>query len=83
MARAVWLRAKLKTQVKDYVGAMQDYKRMPLGVGQERFDYYADDFYYQGLAKYMTGDSTFCDDWKIAGKYGYESAITNLELKCK
>lgn len=82
MARAIWLRAKLKTQLKNYSEAMLDYKKMPLGRGQERFDYYADDFYYQGLAKYNTGDSTFCEDWRVASKYDFQLAITSLNKYC-
>jgi tetratricopeptide (TPR) repeat protein len=83
MARAIWLRAQLKAKLKRYEEAMQDYKSLPLDDSEARFDYYADDFYYQGVCKFKTGDSTFCDDWTIAAKYNFGLAIRDLRKYCK
>ena len=83
MARAVWLRAQLKTKLKRYQEAIKDYKSFPLGDREARFDYYADDFYYQGLCKLNTGDTTYCNDWTIAANYEFEPAINDLKRYCK
>lgn len=83
MARAIWLRAQLKTKLKRYEEAMQDYRSLPLDYSEARFEYYADDFYYQGLCKFKTGDSTYCNDWAIAAKYNFEPALHDLTKYCK
>jgi tetratricopeptide (TPR) repeat protein len=83
MARAIWLRAQLKTGLKRYKEAMQDYESFPLDDNEARFNYYADDFYYQGVCKLKTGDTTYCNDWIIAAKYKYQPAINDLDKYCK
>jgi len=81
--RAIWLRAQLKSKLRKYDEAMSEYRSFPLDEGQAEFDYYAEDFYYQGLSKFKTGDSTYCYDWTVAASYKFELAIKDLERYCK
>jgi tetratricopeptide (TPR) repeat protein len=81
--RALLLRAQLKAKLQRYDEAMLEYKSYPLDEGAAEFDYYADDFYYQGLSKFKTGDSTYCHDWAVAASHKFEPAIRELERYCK
>lgn len=81
-ARAAWRRGQVNVALGQFEKAMKDYRRFSLDSVNAEFDYYADDFFYQGLAKLKTGDSTYCYDWQVAASHGFEKAIPYLRTYC-
>jgi tetratricopeptide (TPR) repeat protein len=82
-SRAIWMRAQIKTKLERYSEAMADYKLDILDEHEAQYEDYADHFYYQGLCKLKTGDSTYCYDWTTAANYKFELAIRDLTKYCK
>jgi tetratricopeptide (TPR) repeat protein len=79
---ALYLRAKLLTIKGQYQDAIKDYKKMPFSQMDEEFDYNAENFFYRGLSKYKTGDTSYCADWKISEKYGLKIANDYIKKYC-
>jgi tetratricopeptide (TPR) repeat protein len=82
-SRAIWMRAQIKTKLGRFDEAMADYKLDILDDHEAQYEDNADNFYYQGLCKFNTGDSTYCYDWGIAANYKFELAIRDLKKYCK
>ena len=55
---------------------------MPFSKMDEEFDYNAENFFYRGLSKLKTGDTSYCSDWKISEKYNFKNAINYLKKYC-
>lgn len=82
--RAIWLRAKIKVAKGNYIEALNDYNMLPVNYGNTAdFPDCAEDFYFCGLAKFKTGDTTFCSYWKVAAEYHYPKAIKDISEYCK
>lgn len=79
---ALWLRAKLLTIKGRYELAIKDYNRMPFSQADAEFDYNAENFFYSGLSKFKTGDTSFCSDWKISEKYNFKLASDYIKKYC-
>jgi tetratricopeptide (TPR) repeat protein len=82
-AIAIWLRAQLKAKSGQYSEAMADYKLNILDDHEAQYEDNAENFYFQGLCKFKTGDSTYCYDWQISANYKFGQAIRDLERYCK
>ena len=75
-------RAKLKIELNDFHGAMEDYNKLQYRLRD--FDSsYAGVFYFRGIAKYETGDKNgACSDFTISDRLGYLQAKEKLSKLC-
>jgi tetratricopeptide (TPR) repeat protein len=68
-----------KFSLKDYTGAITDYKKCI----QLNSDYYKA-YYNRGNVKYYLKDKNgACADWSKAGELGYSEAYTSIKKYCQ
>ena len=79
---ALMLRAKILTIKGRYELAIKDYYRMPFSQADAEFDHNAENFFYSGLSKFKTGDTSFCSDWKVSEKYNFKMASDYIKKHC-
>ncbi|MDJ1501836.1 tetratricopeptide repeat protein [Xanthocytophaga agilis] len=77
------LRARIRMKKGEYNEALQDYQACQCLSSTEEFEEYAVDSFYYGLAKFKTGDSTYCPHWQIALKYKYPGVNDYILKYCK
>ena len=77
-------RAPVRTQLNNYVGAIDDYNKAPYRKDSESKPNWAQDYYLRGIAKNETGDKQGgCLDWKIAIKLGNKESIELIKIHCE
>lgn len=77
-------RAPVRTQLNNYIGAMDDYNKASYRKDSESNPNWAQDYYLRGLAKSKTGDiDGACIDWNIALKIGKLETSELIEQHCE